>query len=73
MTWSSALLPGGGLEGKISDLCSGPNYLNLGYGERIAHAHIRGLPYPFTDCSSLHRWCLSPEFASDFFSWGITE
>lgn len=52
---------------EISDVGSGPDYLNLGYGEHIVHTHIRDLPYPFTDCCSLHRWCLSPEFASEFF------
>jgi len=52
---------------KISDLGGGPEYLSLGYAEHIAHIHIRDLSYPFTDCSSLHRWCLSPEFASEFF------
>lgn len=51
----------------ISDWRSRPDYLSLGYGEHIAHTHIRDLPTPFTDGSSPHRWCLSPEFASEFF------
>lgn len=52
---------------KISDLGGGPDYLSLGYGEHTVHTHVSDLPYPFTDCLSLHRWCWSPEFALEFF------